>query len=479
MGAFNRSAFNRSPFNRSELSTDKILNEILHNKLSPKAIKDEIANLPEADKERLLELLKEFNLNNPEDISQFLYKNIGSAKQIIESRKISSLDSIFSPCIIKNLENLNEISYADEIHRFKLQYETCTSTDELYPLVMKTLQQLWVKKYDKNEAYQKFEIYQKYEKLLFTDSHYREHFIHQFQVFLCGLPILSMKHKEIEDHYKHFFGKGAKVEIDFSWMLAATYHDIGYLVQKYETWLNSFFRDFLDVQKMPVNFDLGQLLFEKNFQDYVDKLASLHSELINQSENSWTYDGYHKINHELRRTLTSKLISDRNHGLVSSLILLDKIENSKVFKEKPELFKSTFSSVIMPACLAIALHDKAIFSDDRIKIDFSKDPLSTILIYCDTIQEWGRPFHSISDDSIQKMPILTNYIIDNKKACATLTYQKIFEIAEKDNRTNFDLKTEEIENVLSKIHSEKFKFKIRLESKDNDHRHSPRTYESS
>ena len=134
---------------------------------------------------------------------------------------------------MKKIDDWKRISYTKEIKEFK---KNCNgTTKDLYTLVIETLHRLWVKRYGKEDAFRRFEIYKEFEKVLFKDPRYRDHFIHQFQVFLSGLPIFEKYYDSIHDTYKEVLGN--KIKIDFSWLLAATFHDIGYLVQQFDKWL--------------------------------------------------------------------------------------------------------------------------------------------------------------------------------------------------------------------------------------------------
>jgi len=69
-------------------------------------------------------------------------------------------------------------------------------------------------------------------------------------------------------------------------------------------------------------------------------------------------------------------------------------------------FDDILKDFFVPSALAIALHDKQVWqqlrkesnrdSPPRIlrNMEFEKDPLSFLLIFCDNLQEWGRPSKS-------------------------------------------------------------------------------------
>ena len=199
----------------------------------------------------------------------------------------------------------------------------------------------------------------------------------------------------------------------------------------------------------------------------------------NKEKTNWRYNGLHPMNNEFRKMLTSKLINDRNHGVISSLILLDRIEFSKAAKDVFDYKNTIFSSVVMPAGLSIALHDKAVLLDKNSNlIDFSKDPLSFILIFCDTIQEWGRPITPALTEPQEYIPYLSDFTITDSKISATLSYKKIKKIPEYDNKTTFELKDEETKGILGKLKSANPVFEITLQSLDPKYQIPDRTYKS-
>lgn len=382
---------------------------------------------------------------------------------------------ILSKPLMVQLDSINKISYKEKIGTFKNKCNT--TTNDIYSIITETLHSLWVEEYSKEDAYRRFEIYKDFEKILFKDPRYRDHFIHQFQVFLSGLPIIDAHYESINSIYSNVLDVDSRFKIEFSWLLSSTFHDIGYLVQQYDKWLDSFFKEFLDISNLPINLDLGKLLLARNFQDYIDKLTSLYFAIYGNKK-GWRYSDAHGINHEFRKMLTSKLINERNHGIISSLILLDRIENSVIAHENPSYMDDTFSSRVMPAALAISLHDKSILLDKNVKeIDFTKDPLSFILIYCDTIQDWGRPispdFKIIDIDT----PCLSNLEISESRVSTTLTYNKIKTI-DSFGKTTFDLKEDEIKKILGKLKSKDINFEITLQSLDPANNIPERTYKS-
>lgn len=397
------------------------------------------------------------NKSKLEDVKEF--KDFISIDINKQNHKILSTESL------KHLSHLERISYGEDIKKFVNDVEE--SNEDIYNIIKDLLQSLWVKKYDKLDAFQQFETFEDYEKILFKQPHYRDHFIHQFQVFLCGLPIIEQHFDDIHSSYSQLFNPDSPINIEFSWLLAASYHDVGYLVQLLYSWMDRFFVDVLDVKDIKINVDLAKLLQEKDFQENLDKLTSLYTHIYNNLTNEkWKYSGSHYVDPFLRKEFVKKLLNERNHGLISSIILLDRIQKQK---RDNEYIDKTFSSIVMPAALSIALHDKAILKIQNLEknVIFEKDPLSFILIYCDTIQEWGRPSPQ-NNLTFEQMPQLTDYSISKNEVSATLTYNKIVEFLTPDGAvTNtFDNKVGELDEIMEILKSNHVVFKITIESND-------------
>ena len=79
-------------------------------------------------------------------------------------------------------------------------------------------------------------------------------------------------------------------------------------------------------------------------------------------------------------------------------------------------FQNILDDVFIPSVLAITLHDPGVWQ--RLKKDstlpvlrFEDDPLSFLLIFCDNIQEWGRP----SESQIGEEEKLKRFYLKNLK----------------------------------------------------------------
>lgn len=449
------------------------IRESVEELMSEEKLRAYISRLPEERRDELHQVAQTIGLDSDTEIAAYLSSAANSLVEL-RDRKILSKE------LLNNLNQIKCVSYVDELKQF-IQDVADTSRD-LVSIIVETLRRLWVHKYQAREVFRQFELYREFEAVLFKDPGYRDHFIHQFQVFLTGVPIIDNYHDRIFERISGTVSKEALVDIDFSWLLAATFHDIGYPVQRFDAILATFFRDFLNIEDVPVWVDIGRILTLRNFQQYVDELTSLFTFLrkSQRGKSRWRYSARHAIEHDVRSHFMRRLIVGRNHGVVSALTLLDRMESGGLEGGMTAEYEDTIlTGTVMPAALAILLHDIGVYSDEKIgDIRFEENPLSFLLIYCDALQEWGRPVSSSMWNGTEYAPLLTEFRVDKQKVHASLTYHRIVEVG-KQQLTNIDLKEREIQQMFTRISSTDPLFEITLRTMDPIHSdYATRTYSS-
>lgn len=233
---------------------------------------------------------------------------------------------------------------------------------------------------------------------------YRDHYIHQFQVFLLGLYIIDKLYAVFEKY------KCIKPEI--SWLIISSFHDIAYPVQLYDEWSKKFFKDVFNVPIELAHIELRSNFVDQSFLSCMGYLiCSLYSSHMGEKvKGNWIAD-----KNELVQFFYQGITKGKNHCILSSMSLLKMVQVTS-FDEKNTIgkkisndeakFDDILKGVFVPSALAIALHDKGVWQrlrkespeDNPPKIldnlEFEKDPLSFLLVFCDNIQEWGRPSKS-------------------------------------------------------------------------------------
>jgi hypothetical protein len=183
-----------------------------------------------------------------------------------------------------------------------------------------------------------------------TNKFYRDHVVHTFRVWGLGLFIYHNGLREFAKKHEHN-------KFHFQWYISSVYHDIGYsitVLEKISKRLNGHF-GYLDINEL-VDFD--------------DKIApkleqeSLQKELVSLFPNySDELDG---------------AVLNQRHGLLGARTLLLRM-------------RTVFSSIrdeAVSAVIAIGEHD------GNNELSLKDDLFPALLVICDELQEWGRPFIS-------------------------------------------------------------------------------------
>lgn len=228
----------------------------------------------------------------------------------------------------------------------------------------------------------------KHEELLLCGvDDYRDHFVHQFHVFISGYIIINelgidsfvdkikKNRKHILDEKKDSY-ELSKSDILRIWFLAASYHDYAYILEKIEKELKSFFTDILGYS-FDIEFDWKSLLTTKTeFPKYLNQFIELFD-----SEKEGKQDTKHRQD-ILQNNYLDAIITEHDHGVLSALLLTKHTEG---LKEKRYY-------EYMCAALAISLHNAPVFEDftDTNKVLFESFPIAFLLAYCDTAQAFGR-----------------------------------------------------------------------------------------
>jgi len=346
--------------------------------------------------------------------------------------------------LINRMSELEHISYKDIIFRFSETYNSRREDD--YQIAYEITQELW-KQY--NLEYPK--LHQDFEQILKRDPKYRDHFLHAFQVFLYGIYIIDKKYQQFSD-----VGYDSKIgsRIEDAWLIAATYHDYNYMIQKFEDWTQDFFKEALYLLG---DTKIAHLSFGESYikDGYMFKTKRLTDSLELP------------VDEITLKFLYNKILTDRNHGMISGLSLLKYLDTCEhVLSGK----------VADSACKAISIHDNKIwqflsgvakedakpieedFRKKKVlpKLAFDKDPISFLLILSDTLQEQGR---ETSNDSRAE---LESVYFKNDEICTEISFEG------KDSKKAFEGKIAELADVEQFLTSPK-QFNIKVIDKTSEH----------
>jgi hypothetical protein len=253
----------------------------------------------------------------------------------------------------------------------------------------KAMKQLWVELAGKTETFKIFNEFETFEEILFRSNsrranyEYRGHYVHQFDVFLIGYYLLNRLLEENTTAARIFQGKSRNP--NFTWLLAGTFHDMGYPIERIDYWFSDILNVFLGVvTQYQVEVEK---IFPPIFSKYIEILSgwNYNPEVLTSLSNTqllrdWSF--YNILETNLRK---------KNHGVISSLLLMHSLLTKEKIAQSPTWIMETFPTEVLPACHAIALHG---LESEGFIVSFGEHPYAFLLMLCDAVQDWQRSIDS-------------------------------------------------------------------------------------
>lgn len=305
----------------SKLLVDKINGDIRNRKSRNKSIRDIIADY-----------LENYVIN------LVYYPDPVYRRRAIIRRSVEDEDKI-SLRLIDKLSELKNILYKDNLIKLSDGYRQKARDD--YDIAETCISNIWEKylglKYPK--------IQRRIENILQRNELYREHFVHQFQVFLIGAYILDKLYPEINQDFEDKY----KCKIENSWLLASTFHDFNYGLQNFDVWLLEFFKDTLRIENRQTKDKINVLNLDAAIirESLFEKVEIIVNRIIRENDAA---DKKKIIDFFYEKTVT-----DRNHGVLSAVSLL------KLFDESDKENRKINDKGVIEAALAISCHDEDIW----------------------------------------------------------------------------------------------------------------------
>lgn len=394
---------------------------------------DELKDPPDSRNERFgEEILKE-----AENLSLFFDKYIRDAveamvgitpeqlaKRNIE-RKI--LDLVFE---------LKHISYGNKLRELVTDYLEKKGND--YDFVATAFSELW-HVCDLKTVYSDFlKIYEKalYHICAGEKQVYRDHYLHQFQVFLLGLHI-------IDNFQSHFERLNIQLNIlEKQWLVAASFHDMAYPVQLYDGWAKEFFKKIFGISNLGAS-DLRSGFIDQSLLSsmgyLINSLCETH--LKRRLSANWLAK-----ERDLVLFFYDKITNAKPHCILSGISLLQGAKKGTSNNSGKSKKLVLLEKIMVPAALAITLHDKAIWGDLRKKhaldmISFDNDPLTFLLLFCDCVQEWGRPSPKLEERKPEERFLLKSIKPEKDGYSVTIYTPALLTTDEFFDKTEQDIKT--------------------------------------
>ncbi len=378
--------------------------------VEPKSLFNDICTniISNGDSAEMIENIISEHLEN--NIHQLVYYPEPNYRRraIIRRRKD---DIRINMMLLKKLQYIVNIEYKDSLCELTSNYLMKETRDD-FEIASYYVKNLWNKYLKIDYPNPKIQI--NFEEIFLKEFGYREHFLHQFQVFLLGAYIIDNLYnvrKDSFDEFKSLYG----VSIEIVWLAASTYHDFNYSTQKYGSWLEEYLIGVMRFENRIVKEELSKLNLDLAIirENYLSTCEIVILKLINKYK-----DISEDEKNKLCQFLYENIAQKRNHALISGITLL-KIYNAS--RKKNKISKKG----IEQAALGILLHDERIWeyfcgckgylieeiecgkkckNKNRCEswdkglalcnildtIDFDREPIIYLLILCDTVQDEGR-----------------------------------------------------------------------------------------
>lgn len=299
--------------------------------------------------------------------------------------------------LIDELPELRNLQYKDILINMANGYRKETRED--YKIALDIIQSLWKSRLDMEYP----DVQKNFEAVLQLNPKYRDHFLHEFQVFLLGAAIIDHLY---QTKPVRSFEKLSGSTLEDAWLAASTYHDFNYAIQNCEEWMKDFFTQFLNIEDCrPVSLNLEGVVVR---DDFLSKLKGI-CDAIN-----------YELDDCMVRFIFEKAVEERNHAAIATLTFLNRFESNNRLT-KP---------AINQAALAILLHEESNWSSFSGRHDCTRPwevalagksimdnltfdllPLAFLLAYCDVAQEWGR----VGRNYETAKPELVDITINNKR----------------------------------------------------------------
>lgn len=383
-------------------------------------------------------------------------------RRVITEREDDS-SRFLSMLLVNKLTNVKNIVYAEDLKNFTNEYRYFKDND--HGVAFKLIDQLW----DKRFGFTYPDIQKDFEVVLLLNPKYRDHFLHQFQVFLLGIIIIDALYDEV---WVKDFERNSGSKIEDAWLACSAYHDYNYPIQQWDDWITKFLsRNFHangtsgerhinqeDLKRQIIQLNLAEIAVRDEF---VDKLSRLVEGI-----------GY-SLDDCFQRFFIRRIAFDKNHATLGAFTFLEKFQNCR----------SLSIYAVNSAAVSILLHDdtnwlclqgnetglcecirKDLSLEEReicnkkllAHLSLNSMPLAFLLAFCDVAQEWGRQGRGFEINE----PRLENVEVDSSKIHIHISVS---------NSISCKNKEEEVERLGHYLQDNRFEIRVssRDESRDN------------
>ena len=340
--------------------------------------------------------------------------------------------------LMNKLQEIKHLQYHEVLVQLAMNYRNENRDDP--EIALQTIQGLWKSQLQIDYP----DIHKESELVLLLNPNYRDHFLHQFQVFLLGTLIVDKLYNTTPIQT---FEQSCGSKFEDAWLAASTYHDFNYSIEKYEEWMTSFLERTLhvsDPQKdLPFTLDLEKIVIRDEF---LSKMKGLCASINYNLDDCFL------------KFILGRVAWDKNHAVLGALTFLNKCQNKSRLTE----------SAANHAAMSILLHDdknwqyfcgKGKITNKRPweqqfcklklipQLTFDSLPLEFLLTFCDAVQEWGR----VGRDYEVTKPALENVEVDEQRI--------LIHISVEDD-SSCDKKQKEVQNLKQYLKDDRFGIEI-------------------
>lgn len=363
------------------------------------------------------------------------------------------LSQVFSNELVCKINILNHLNCKDNLKRFfkdiQLKNPIEKSIIDFINDIKGNYESL---QYYNTSVFDDFLIFNN--KILNKIPHYRDHFIHQFVVYLIGAIIID----NIKDDFSKSYYEAYKINksdidkqhnIEFAWLITALFHDVAYPLQTMNEWVGETVKRFSGKQ-IPFNtISIDSLLLDHEFIVNIDILSKFHEQIFQPGPLFTTCR--ENIIGILQDGLKEKGL---DHGIMEAMSLM---RDNRLNRE-----------LITPCASAISLHNRLLDKCDNRSISLKNHPLAFMLVFCDLLHEWGRNRNEEWGDS-RNFPVLEKLeVLDSDTDLVKLGIEEIpsskkkYVFAHIGMDLNHERKIEEANKVFNKLTSDEIAFCMKI-----------------
>jgi len=268
---------------------------------------------------------------------------------------------------------------------FKLHKKTDPTSQKNKIKYIKVIISNVLQQYNKDDDFKKFyNAWIKFEVIL-NIVEIRDHFIHNFETFLLGLYFL-------DPLYTSGILEGESKDNIFKWTFTSIMHDIGYAVEKSKNVLNKLSDLYSDIGMNTISsrintFNLDKLVLNELYTIILEADSNKNG-LCTTTNIKYLIQNKLKAdfpNSSIHQEIFNQLEKSFNHGLVSSVLLIRQLLESKGYAYiNTDSFKKITDSAI-----GILFHH--FYPTKIISLSPKRHLMIILLLIIDELQEWSRP----------------------------------------------------------------------------------------